>query len=54
MLSRIVAHAAGGPSTIHTLLDVGLGVGAGGLLVGLFYLWLRRVGGSDRRRTGLE
>jgi hypothetical protein len=54
MPSSVLLHATGEPSTWHTLVDTGLGIGAGVLAVGLFYLWLRRTGGADRQRTGLE
>ena len=49
MGGTVVAHAAGAPSTWHTLVDTAVGIGAGGLVVGLFYLWLRTAGDGDRR-----
>jgi hypothetical protein len=52
MPSSTVLHAAGEPSTWHTLVDTGVGIGGGILVVGLFYLWLRWA--SDRGRRSME
>jgi nitrate reductase gamma subunit len=53
MPSSTVLHAAGEPSTWHTLVDTGLGIVGGLLVVGLFFLWLRRAS-DEGRRSGLE